>query len=139
MDFVERRKTERCRIDRRTRLYVRFWPAIIGTSYLLIGFWPVNFFGNNIDVFYNWASIATGLLGYLSACCWKRGWLRNVMASLALGRSFSVVITALFVEPPLPFGSIMRLTASGILAVFIFCLAVVEIPYLKAMVADGRR
>jgi len=122
-------------LDRRTQLFIRIWPGVIALTYLGIGFFPDHIFNNGfLYSFYSYSAISIGLLGVLSAVLWKKMWLRNIMASFAVARAVGILIFLGFEQPPLPYSSIIRLVAVGMVGIFVFLLAVVETPYLKAMI-----
>lgn len=131
--FEERRKQSRCRVSKQSRYFVIFWPLLLSITYLTVGLWPTQIFGNGVDDFYAKVALIVALTGILATIFWKKMILRNIMTSIALARSASVVVLAIVEDPPLPFGSIMRLTGAGILAVIFFSLAIVEVPFIKAM------
>lgn len=132
-ELVERRKETRCRIDYKTQKFIIFWPLLASWLYLLVGFWPSAIFESQVNLFYQYSSMFVGVLGIGAVIFWNRPFLRNMMASIALGRSFAVIVYAIFAEPPLPFPTIMRLTAGTVTAILFFALAIAELPYLKAM------
>lgn len=86
-----------------------------------------------MDAIYDGVSILVGVFGLVATFFWYKPILRNVMASLALARSISAIVIALTVQPPLSTPVVLRLTAAGFVALLIFAIAMVEIPYLKAM------
>jgi len=104
--------------------------------YLSVGVWPAPIFGGAEDTFYRILALAVAGFGIAATIFWKKNILRNIMTSIALARSASIIALTLIADPPLPFSAIMRLTGAGIIAVIFFCLAIVEIPHLKAM-SDG--
>ena len=132
--FEERRIKARCRITKQTKYFVILWPLLLSFTYFTDGFWPTELFSNRIDdIIYSTLALVVSAIGIFATIFWQRMVLRNIMTSIALARSASVVALAIVEEPPLPFGSIMKLTGAGILAVIFFSLAIVEIPFIKAM------
>lgn len=134
--LVDRRKTSHCRLPKSTQHFLKFWPLLLAITYATVGFWPSTVFNNDIDMLYSSLALVISFLGVLSTIFWKTILLRNILASVALARSASIITLAIIAEPPIPFPAIMRLTGAGILACIFFCLVMVEIPYLKAL-RDG--
>ena len=134
--LVDRRKESHCRLPKSTQHFLKFWPLLVALVYATVGFWPATVFGNDIDTVYSSLALVISFLGVLATIFWKTILLRNILASVALARSASIISLAIIAEPPIPFSAIMRLTGAGILACIFFCLAMVEIPYLKAL-RDG--
>lgn len=130
---IERRRMVTCRIPLRTQRFIKHWPLMLSSVYLSVGIWPASIFGGTEDTFYQVLALIVAFFGIVSSIFWKKYIFRNIMTSIALARSASVVSLALVADSPLPFSAIMRLTEAGILAVIFFCLAIVEIPHLKAM------
>ena len=134
--FVDRRKVQRCRVPIRSQRFIKFWPLLLSTVYISVGVWPAPIFGGIEDTFYRVLALAVAGAGIVATIFWKKNIFRSIMTSIALARSASIIALALIADPPLPFSAIMRLTGAGIIAVIFFCLAIVEIPHLKAM-SDG--
>ena len=115
------------------RRFIVFWPLLASWAYLVTALWGAPVFNNRIDHAYGLASFAIAFIGVLATIFWRIPLLRNVMASIALGRSFSTIVFGLLSTPHLSFSATMRLTGPAALGVLFFALALVELPYLKAM------
>ncbi len=130
---MDRRKVNRCLLPIRTQRFIKFWPLALSFVYATVGFWPSPVFGGNEDTFYQILALIIAGFGIVSTIFWEKHILRNIMTSVALARSASIIALALIADPPQPYSAIMRLTGAGILAVIFFCLTIVETPHLKAM------
>jgi len=120
-------------------MFIKRWPLIISVTYLSIGLYPFPIFSSpHTSSIYNWSAITVGILCVLSGIFWRQSWLRNMMGSLAVARTISVLLLVGLEQPPLSFPSIMRLIAAGFIGVWVLLLVVVEIPYLKA-IRDGHK
>lgn len=131
---VERRKKQMCRIDKRTQLFLKVWPALIAISYINVAIMNTPILGSKkLDYAYNFLALVVGILALISVPLWKKPLLRYVMASLALGRAFSALAVALFASPPLPVNIVLRITSATGIAALIFFISVIEVPYIKNM------
>lgn len=138
--LVERRKKHRCRLDQRTQRFLKYWPLLLVPYYATIAIFPDPvFLGNYLGRIYIFAAYTVALLAPFCTIFWKKIFLRNILVSVLLARSVSIIIVALFAPPiDIPFSIICRISASAIISVLFFLITTVEIPYLKVMRHDTK-
>lgn len=127
----DRRKKDMCRLDRRTQLFLKYWPCVMAISYFGVGLFPNATFSHPLlNYYYRFTALAVACLGITAGIFWKKATIRNIMSAIAIARTVGVIFFLFAEDPPLSYQDIVRLLAAGIIGIFIFLIAVVETPYL---------